>query len=133
MPFALVTIGLMMIVSGARNTYEQLGAQLVTDFRGFIWWIAAIIAIGALGYVPQFKPFSRALLVLVLIIMVLHNRGFAQNFLGALQKGPTQLAAGPDAAAGVTSGSASTQSISTASTAGTIGNLIKSSFALFGL
>jgi hypothetical protein len=140
MPYALIVIGIAMIIAGARNTYQQLGTQLVADFRGFVWWLLAILIVGALGYVPAFKPVTRAFLVLILIVMVLRNGGFAQQFLTALQKGPQQIASAPDAAAQASAssgGAASNNPLgsvsSAASSASSIDSFIASSFALFGL
>lgn len=90
MPFALVTIGLILIVTGVKDTYKQLGAQIVTDFTGsgnFIYWVVSIFIIGALGYIPAFEKFSRWLLALVIVVLVLNNRGFFAQFTSALQSG----------------------------------------------
>lgn len=91
MPFALVVIGLVMIVTGAQNTHAALGEQLRKDFTGpnnFIFWIASIGAVGAIGYVESFRNFSRAFMALILIAMILSNRGFFDQFSAALRSGP---------------------------------------------
>ena len=91
MPFALVTIGLILIVSGARDTYAALGKELIEDFTGegnFLYWLLAIGALGALGAIPQFRTMSRAFMALIIISMVIANRGFAAKFSEAIEKGP---------------------------------------------
>lgn len=91
MPFALVTIGLVLIVTGAKDTYQQLGHQLIGDFTGdnnFTWWVASIGAIGALGYIESLRPFSRAFLALILVGMVLRNGGVFTKLQQALTQGP---------------------------------------------
>ena len=91
MPFALVFVGLVLIVVGAKGTHREFGAAIVEDFTGqgnFIWWIAAIGAVGALGYVPQLRKFSIAFMSLILVAMLLNNGGFFQKFTEALQTGP---------------------------------------------
>lgn len=98
MPFALVIIGLLMVVTGARDTHVQFAEQLKTDFTGppsqnFLWWLAALGLIGSLGYVKPLAPFSKAFLVLVIIVMILAQSkngggGFFGQLQNALQSGP---------------------------------------------
>jgi len=110
MPFALVTIGLIMIVTGARDTYKQFGTQITEDFTGsggFLYWIAAIGAVGALGYVPSLRTFSRVFMGLIIVAMVLRNGGFFDKLQQALQQGPSNIQS--DAANGTT-GTTSTSS-----------------------
>ena len=95
MPFALVFVGLLLIVVGAKGTQNAFGAELKEDFTGqgnFVWWIAAIGSVGALGYIPKLKGFSVAFLSLILIAMLLSNQGFFQNLTKALQSGPVSPA-----------------------------------------
>ena len=95
MPFALVTIGLIMIVTGAKDTYDAFGSQVVGDFTGpgnFTYWIASLGAVGAVGYVPEFRGFSRAFMALIIIAMVIRNGGFFDKFKSALSSGPTKPA-----------------------------------------
>lgn len=93
MPFALVLIGLLMIVVGSKNTYREFGAELAGDFSGpgnFTYWIGALGAMGAMGYVPALRNFSRLFMALILIAMVLSNRGFFQRLTEAFELGPVK-------------------------------------------
>jgi len=88
MPFALVFIGLIMIVSGSRDTHAALGKELIADFTGegnFLYWFAAIGVLGAVGSIPQFKNFSRVFMTLVLVAMVIRNGGFFDKLSTALK------------------------------------------------
>jgi len=96
MPFALVTLGLLMIVTGARDTYKQFGEQVTSDFTGsggFLYWVAAIGAVGALGYVPSLRTFSRVFMGLIIIALVLNkkNSNLFANITAALQQGPANI------------------------------------------
>lgn len=119
MPFALVIVGLILIVSGAKNTYQQLGARLVGDFTGpgnFGYWIVSIVVLGALGYVPQFKRVSHLLLALVIVVMVIKNGGLFDKINSFLQNGPvTPKAASNDNSSTVTTNSTSGNVVSTIS------------------
>lgn len=96
MPFALVLIGLIMIVTGAKGTQKEFGRELVSDFTGpgnFTWWIVSIGALGALGYVDKLRTFSRTFMALVIISMILSNRGFFDQFTKAINTGPEKIKA----------------------------------------
>jgi hypothetical protein len=84
--------------------------MLAADFSGsksFIYWIAALAAIGGLGYIPAFKTPSRALLVLMLVVLLLRNGGFFSQLSSALSSAQPLA---PTATGGVVLASA-TQSI----------------------
>jgi hypothetical protein len=91
MPFVLVTAGLLMIVTGALGTYAQFGSQVASDFTGkgnFVYWFASLFAVGAVGYIDALRTISRLFLALVIIAMVLANKGFFAQFQAAINKGP---------------------------------------------
>lgn len=95
MPFALVFIGLVMVITGAKGTHKDLGNQLVADFTGpnnFLYWLAAIGAVGSLGYIPAMRPFSRVFMALIIIVMVIRNGGFFTEITKAIQLGPEHSA-----------------------------------------
>ena len=76
MAYVLIFFGLLLTVAGTRGTQGQLFGLLQGDFTGqnsFIYWIAAIALIGAVGYVPAFKGFSKAFLALVLIVLIINQ------------------------------------------------------------
>jgi hypothetical protein len=78
MPFVFAVIGSVFLVAGVRGSSDDLLQLLKTDLFGggknsFIYWILAIAALGAIGYVDDLRPLSRALLVLVLVVLVLSS------------------------------------------------------------
>lgn len=91
MGFVLVAGGLLMIVTGAKGTYSQFGSQVASDFTGpgnFTYWIVSLGAVGSLGYIEALRAFSRMFMALILIAMVLSNKGFFAKFSDALKSGP---------------------------------------------
>lgn len=93
MPFVIIALGILLIVVGIRNTQTQLGKQIQTDFTGqgnFFYWIAAIMIIGALGYIDELRAPSRAMLALVLIALIFSNQGFFNKFVQQIQSGSAQ-------------------------------------------
>lgn len=95
MGYVFVTIGLLAIITGVRDTYKQFGALLVGDFTGpgnFTYWVAAIGFVGAIGYAESLKTFSRAFLFLILIGMILRNGGVFDKLTQALKQGPEATA-----------------------------------------
>lgn len=74
MPFALLIIGIALLVAGVKNTQGQIFALVAGDFTGpnnFIFWAVAILVIGAVGYVPKLKGLSVAFLTLVVVVLFL--------------------------------------------------------------
>lgn len=83
MPFVLLIVGAVFVISGVKNTSSQLLKLLDGDFTGqhnYIYWMVSILIIGAVGYIEDLKPVSRAFLVLVIIVLFLSNGGFFQKF-----------------------------------------------------
>lgn len=87
MPFLFIVAGLVLTISAVRGTNGDLLTLLKADVTGknnFIYWMVAILVIGALGYIPSVKPLSRAFLVLVLVVLFLKSGGVFQQFTSAL-------------------------------------------------
>jgi hypothetical protein len=94
MPFALLLIGLVLLIAGVKNTQDTLFSTVKGDFTGqdnFIYWFVAIIIIGSLGYIPKLKPISTAFLALVIVVLFLKKGsttglggGFFSQFTSAL-------------------------------------------------
>lgn len=97
MPFLIVIVGLILIVSAIRGTTGDLATDLATDVSGgFLKWLAAVIAIGALGYVPGLKEPSRYLLALVaLVILLTTGKGFLSQFVQQIENPPKAKSAQP--------------------------------------
>lgn len=91
MPFALLIIGLIFIVTGVKGTTGAMSRQLAKDFTGsgnFLYWFAAIGSVGALGAIPSFKNFSRVFMTLILVAMVIRNGGVFDNIIRTIKTGP---------------------------------------------
>jgi hypothetical protein len=74
MPFVFLIAGLVLVVAGVREKSQDLTNLLLEDFRGpnnFFYWVLAILAIGALGYVQDLRSFSRGLMSLILLVLIL--------------------------------------------------------------
>jgi len=106
MPYALIAIGVAMVVTGVQNTYAALGAQLQSDGVAFLKWGVAIGMVGAAGYVQDLRQLSRAFLGLILISMILSNSktgaGFFGNLKNAINAGPATTSAGTGGATQIT-------------------------------
>lgn len=105
MPFALLIIGLMLITVAVRNTQDVFVSLIRGDFSGpgnFFYWVAALVLVGAIGYIPRLKVLSDSLLVLILLALVLSRGnpknpagGFFKQFTGALEGTQTTAANNP--------------------------------------
>lgn len=129
MPFALVFVGILLIVVGFQDTYKQFGTQVQNDFSGqgnFIYWLISIGVIGALGYVKEFQTFSRVFIGLLILSMLLSKKGgiaqgitFFNSFNSAVQSGSTSQVNDPGTGLQGSTGSSSGSS----SSSGTIGDV----------
>ena len=108
LPFVLVLIGLLLIATGYQGTYAQFGKLVAGEFTGkpnFLYFIAAFGAIGAIGYIDALRTFSRLMMTLVLIVIVVANKGFFAKLQAALAAGPTAPNAVPAASSSSSSSS----------------------------
>jgi len=127
MPFVLVIVGAILVVTAFNNSHGSLGQALQTDLPGYFKWGAAIAAILGLGYVPGLKTASRWLLALVLLVIVLKNySGIFAGFTSFAKSGPAATDAGPDiatpSAAFSASAGQSTAAANIAAVAGEVGD-----------
>jgi hypothetical protein len=104
MPFAFAIIGVVFLIAGVRGTSSQLLTLLQNDIRGsnnFIYWILTIAILGSIGYVKDFQPFSRAFLVLVIVVLILSEdkASGSGGFFVKFQQAVTQITGSTQAAA----------------------------------
>lgn len=88
MPFALAIIGVVLLVAGVRNKQADLFTLVKGDFTGknnFVFWMASIFFIGAIGYIPKLKPISTGFIALIIVVLFLKKgTGFFDRFTEAL-------------------------------------------------
>ena len=95
MPFALLFIGIVLVVTAVRNMQAPFIALLGGDFSGpgnFFYWVVALLVIGAIGYIPKAKPISDGLLVLIILSLLLASgkpSAPRRGYLSAVTDGTT--------------------------------------------
>lgn len=143
MPIILLFVGGVFIVTGLRGSQNQLFTQVQKDFTGagnFWYWIAGIGAVGAIGYYSPLRTISNALLILIIVVIFLANKGgFFSQFTASLSQiqappaqteataGQTETDTNIDANLNSTSGSASNP----LSNVGNIGEDVTEALSLF--
>lgn len=88
-------IGLILVISAIKGTHSQLASLLASEFTGagnFWLFIAGIVFLGSLGYIPALRNTSRGLIALTLIVLLLSNGGFWQKLTDAVSN-PERIAA----------------------------------------
>lgn len=91
MPIFILIVGILLIVVGINNKIPDLVALVKEDFRptenvaGFHVWIIAIFVAGSLGYIKELKPVANAFLTLIIISLLLSNKGFFAQFTSAIE------------------------------------------------
>lgn len=87
MPLALLFAGAVLVIAAVRDQQGNLFSLVKGDLTGsnnFVEWALAIVLVGALGYVRPLKPFSTALIALVLLVIVLKKgTGFFSQLTAA--------------------------------------------------
>jgi len=99
MPFILIVVGLILLVTAIKGTTGRLGTMLAEDTfgaGGFVYWFVAIMVVGAIGYIKAFKTLSDAFIVLIVLSLVLSHRGVFKQFNDAIKsiKVPTATTPG---------------------------------------
>lgn len=86
MGFALIIIGLVLVLSAVRNETDELNAILADDFLGrggqgsYFTWVVAMLLIGAIGVYKPLRPVSDGFLALVIVVLLIGNEGFFSKF-----------------------------------------------------
>lgn len=88
MILVLVLIGAVLIVAALRDTQGDLFAALGQDVPDFGTWAFALIGLGLIGFIPGFKPVSRGLIALVIVVLIINNyetiaKGFETAWKGS--------------------------------------------------
>jgi hypothetical protein len=107
MPFVLILIAGVLIVSAYQNTHGALVTALESDVPPFVKWALAVGATASLGFVPGLQTVSRYTTALVLLVIVLKNWQAIQNGitdLGSVAALPVSSAATDPATQFATSG-----------------------------
>lgn len=101
MPLFALIIGVILIVAAVRNSQGALFKAIGQDAPSFLVWAAAILAIGAVGFIPGLKPVSRLLLALIVVVLFVNNyKQAVQGFQNAwTQPGNTSSGQSGNAAA----------------------------------
>lgn len=104
MPYALLIIGMMLIVTGIKNTHVMFGNELKDDLTGtnnFVMWFLALFIVGAAGYVKKLETPSRMFMGLILVSIILTNQrqGLFEKFKAAIRSGPEKMPSVPSAGA----------------------------------
>ncbi len=90
MPIFILFVGILLVVVGINNKLPELTGLLKDDFKSkdnsppFQVWILAIFVTGSLGYIRAVRPVANAFLVLIIVVLLLSNKGFFAQFSTAL-------------------------------------------------
>ena len=90
MPFAFLIFGLVLLIAAFRGKHDDLIDLLKDDFTGssnFFVWVMAIVFLIALGNIERIKPVTDAFLLLVILVIVLANKGLFEKFTSELKAG----------------------------------------------
>lgn len=125
MPLIFIAIGILFLVlarNGTQGDFEQLLKSEFTGAQSFIVWASAIVILGLLGFFKPIRPVTDAFIGLIILVLILHNKGFfgqlnaalrnpvAPTSSDALAATPAQVGAANSMAAGTLTNPGSTPS-----------------------
>jgi hypothetical protein len=96
MPFVFLIAGLGLLITAVRGTQATAFGLLKSEFSGinsFAKWALAIFILGGLGYIKTIQPITRGLMILVLLAIILKNRGGLFSSFNKQVSNPVQPAA----------------------------------------
>lgn len=79
MPLLFIGTGLVFLLTGIKGDAAKLFGLLQGDFQGennFIYWFFSILVLGSLGYIKHLENLSRVFIALVVVVLLLDNKGF---------------------------------------------------------
>jgi hypothetical protein len=85
-------IGVILVVVAIKGNGGSLFSALGQDVPAFVVWGSAVVALGAIGFVPGLKPISRGLLALLIIVIILRDY---QSIIAGLKGGIAGQTAAP--------------------------------------
>lgn len=76
----LILVGFVILIAAFRGEETTLAHLVASDIEGmggtsFVWWILAVAAVGAVGYIPAVRPLAISFLALIILGVVLANEG----------------------------------------------------------
>ena len=89
MAWGLAFIGLILAVATYKGNHNELFALIKRDFSGndnFIYWVLAIIVLIAVGSIKKVRPVTDAFLILVILVIIVSNRGRGDLFADFLRQ-----------------------------------------------
>lgn len=98
MPFVLLTIGILFLIVAIKGTQGQAFDMLRAEFTGsnsFVVFASAIFVLGALAYIRPIRPIAVGMLGLVILAMVLANKGGFFTALNRQLRAPIAPAGNP--------------------------------------
>jgi hypothetical protein len=78
MPFVLIILGLLLLIVAIRGTQGDAFSLIKSEFTGtnsFVVFASAIAILGALAYIKPFRPIGFAMIGLIVLGMILTDKG----------------------------------------------------------
>jgi hypothetical protein len=94
MPFAVLVVGILLVVVAIRGTQKEFATLFASEFSGksnFFYWCVSIAIIGGLGYIPGLRKISDSFMLLLVLVLFLslgqggRPGGFFTKFQEAIQ------------------------------------------------
>lgn len=97
MPLLFLGTGIVFVLTGLKGDPGALFGLVQGDFQGqgnFVYWLVAMLVLGSLGYIPALKNLSRMFVALVVVVLLLDNKGFFAQLQSFIDSSQTSTAGG---------------------------------------
>ncbi len=88
MPLFFLLIGILFLVlarNGTQGEFEQLLKSEFTGSQSFVVWASALVLLGLVGFFKPVRPIADAMIGLIILVLILHNKGVFAQFNAALR------------------------------------------------
>ena len=88
MPLIFLIVGILFLVLARQGTQGDFETLLKSEFSGsqsFIVWVSAIVILGLVGFWKPARPITDAGIGLILLVLILSNKGLFSQFNNALR------------------------------------------------
>lgn len=97
MPFLLLIVGIMLLMSAINGRHKELGELWLSQVQGpnnFLNVLFVFLLLTAMGSIQALRPLAIAFMGLVILVMILTNSGTEQSasLIGRLR---SQISGGP--------------------------------------
>lgn len=95
MPLLFIGTGVVFLLTGLQGDAGTLYNLIKGDFTGknnYVYWMLSILILGSLGYIKSLESLSKVFVALVIVVLLLDNKGFFTQLQAFVKSSDTATA-----------------------------------------